>query len=101
MIKAEIPQQEQWCSLHQSQQYLLQNQIMLKPRLLRVWAHSYSIAPETLSQIILIKPSYACLIVLKDTGCALVKNHCKMLITLDLLGTELYLYVQLVKIPFL
>lgn len=45
--------------------------------------------------------SCACLIVLKDTGCALAKNHPKMLIKLDPLGTELYLYVQLVKIPFL
>jgi len=66
-----------------------------------MWAHFYSIAPGMFSQIILIKNmSFACLIVLKDTGCALAENHCKMLITLDLLGTELYLYVQLVKIPF-
>lgn len=67
-----------------------------------MWAHSYSIAPETLSQIKLIQNmSCDCLIVLKDTRCALAKNHSKILITLDLLGTELYLYVQLVKIPFL
>lgn len=29
-----------------------------------------------------------------------LKNHCKMLITLDFLGTEIHLYVQRVKIPF-
>lgn len=47
---------------------------LVKLRLLRVQAHSYSIAPETFRQIISAKMSCTCFIVLKDTGCALAKK---------------------------
>lgn len=75
---------------------------LVKLRLWRVQnAHSYSIAPETFRQIISIKK---CVVLVwlcsKIQDVHWLKNHCEILITLGFLGTEIYLYVQTVKIPF-